>query len=123
MGPWKTGWWAEPGVTQKNDKSKEAVQKIKTFFEEARAYAQTAEPEEINLRLEAMRGVFDGNKTVFINANSVKQITQAVNFILEFKFIQNCISLHKFKNYKYVCITIQNLKILINANITCGLFS
>lgn len=59
------------------DKQKAELQK---FFTEAKGYCASGKPEEKNLRFEAMRGVFGGTQTLYIHANNVKQITDAVPF-------------------------------------------
>jgi imidazolonepropionase-like amidohydrolase len=59
---------------------------LRQFFREAQAYANVAaaQTKEKNLKLEAMRGVFDGSKKLFIRADEAKSITAAVNFAKEF---------------------------------------
>ncbi|MCS6808267.1 MAG: amidohydrolase family protein [Bacteroidota bacterium] len=54
------------------------------LFREAQAYAKSAMPKEKNLRLEAMRGLFDGSKKLFIRAHHAKAIIAAVQFAREF---------------------------------------
>jgi imidazolonepropionase-like amidohydrolase len=57
------------------------------FFREAQAYAKAASagtPKEKNLRFEAMRGLFDGSKKLFIRADEAKTILAAVNFAKDF---------------------------------------
>lgn len=78
-------WWAEPGQGKKNEKNKEQTLLLKNFFEDAKAYSALAEHEEKNLRFEAMRGVFDGSKTLFIHADFVKEIIQAVTFARDYE--------------------------------------
>jgi imidazolonepropionase-like amidohydrolase len=78
------GWWAEPAPAKKNDKYAEQLGKIRSFFADAKAYGEISHVER-DLRFEAMRGLFDGNKTLFIHANKVKQITEAINFSKEMK--------------------------------------
>ncbi len=77
----RRGWWAEPGETDqgKKDERAEKIQEIRDFFRRAKAYA-TSSPEKIDLRLEAMRGLFDGRKTLFVHANAAREITEAVQF-------------------------------------------
>lgn len=77
------GWWAESGPMKKNEKTKEQLSLLKSFFEDAKAYSQVSNNEEKNLRFEAMRGIFDGSKTLFIHTDFVKEIIQAVNFAKE----------------------------------------
>lgn len=75
------GWWAEPEEIKKDDKYKEQVQSITRLFDEAYAYSKKGNnAAEKNLRLEAMRGIFDGSKNLYINAAYSKAITEAVLF-------------------------------------------
>jgi imidazolonepropionase-like amidohydrolase len=74
------GWWAEPGEIKKEDKYKEYVQSVIQLFDEAAAYAKKTNTTEKNLRLDAMRGIFDGSKKLYINVAYAKGITEAVLF-------------------------------------------
>ncbi|HRI28262.1 MAG TPA: amidohydrolase family protein [Chitinophagales bacterium] len=74
------GWWAEQGGIKLNEKYGEQVETIKSFFEEARAYCQTDKHPEKNLKMEAMCGLFNGTKKLFVNVNYVKEIVDVVNF-------------------------------------------
>jgi imidazolonepropionase-like amidohydrolase len=80
-----------PQVYHKHyDKGKIAVEKIKsydqqkreilTFFDESKAYATLKNPAISELRYEAMRGLFDGSKTLFVHADDVKALTEVVAF-------------------------------------------
>lgn len=75
-----TGWWAEPGEIKREERYKENVQSIGRLFDEAAAYARKASPEIRNLRLEAMKGLFDGSKNLYIRASLAKPIMEAVLF-------------------------------------------
>ena len=46
------------------DKNVESLEKI---FTDAVAYAAVEKPKDVNLRLESLRGLFDGTKTLFIS--------------------------------------------------------
>ncbi len=74
------GWWAEPAEIKKEDKYKEQVQSLTRLFDEASAYAKKASPTEKNLRFDAMKGLFDGSKTLYINVAYAKGITESVLF-------------------------------------------
>ena len=75
----RSGWWsAEPGIVSKNKKYAEQVLEIENLLKEAQAYAQTSNPKTINLKFEAMRGLFDGSKQLFIDADFSKSITESV---------------------------------------------
>jgi imidazolonepropionase-like amidohydrolase len=59
------------------DKNVESLEKI---FSDAIAYAAVEKPEDVNLRLESMRGLFDGTKTLFISSTEPKGIIAAISF-------------------------------------------
>lgn len=81
----KNGWWAEPLPSDKNNKYNEELKSLKAFFENAFAYFKTTSPIETNLRYEAMKDIFLGNKILYIHADYVKDIIAAVNFSKQFK--------------------------------------
>jgi len=62
----------------------------KAFFDEALAYSKKEKYDEVNIRFEAMRGIFTGKKTLFIHANFVKEITAAVSFIKRYE-LKKCV--------------------------------
>ncbi|MEZ4738416.1 MAG: amidohydrolase family protein [Flavobacteriales bacterium] len=78
----RSGWWAEPGETdrEKKDERMMKIREITTFFRAAKAYAKDPAPLVIDLRMEAMRGVFNGKKALFVNANAAREITEVVQF-------------------------------------------
>jgi imidazolonepropionase-like amidohydrolase len=63
-----------------NKNYEEKVAELKEFFTNAQAYCKEENHEEKNLRFEAMRGIFSGEQTLFIHANFVKEITEAIDF-------------------------------------------
>ena len=78
-----TGWsGAEKEDADK--KENENIEKLKTLFKDAKAYSLTKNPVEMNLKLEAMKGLFDGSKGLFIHVNDVKGIMQAIDFSKEY---------------------------------------
>lgn len=76
------GWWAEPGETdsEKKDERVKKLEELRQFFRRARAYAAEKAPATIDVRLEAMRGLFDGGKALFVRADAAREITEAVQF-------------------------------------------
>lgn len=80
----KNGWWAEPQPSEKNNKYSEQVNELSAFFENALAYYNTPNVVEKNLRFEAMKGIFDGTKNLYIHADYVKDIIGAINFSKKF---------------------------------------
>jgi imidazolonepropionase-like amidohydrolase len=79
------GWWAEPQPATANKKYDEQLNELKKFFADAKAYASETNQEEKNLRFEAMRGIFDGSKNLYLHADDEKDIIAAVNFANQFQ--------------------------------------
>lgn len=80
----KHGWWAEPQPSEKNTRFQEQLNDLTTFFENANAYYNAPASGEVNLRYEAMKGVFNGSKNLYLHADYVKDIMLAVNFAKKF---------------------------------------
>jgi imidazolonepropionase-like amidohydrolase len=57
---------------------------LKSYFAQAKAYADAEKPEVFNARFTAMEGLFDGTKKAFVNVNRQKDIITAVQFFEEF---------------------------------------
>ena len=71
------------------DPVKEGLDKIdqmKSFFREARAYQATPIHEETNLKLAAVKGLFDKSQKLYIHANTTRQMLVALDFVKEFGF-------------------------------------
>ena len=64
----------------------EKVEKIKSFFNEAKAYLAEPTHEETNLKFEAVKGLFDKKQKLYVHANTVKQMLVALDFVKEFGF-------------------------------------
>ncbi len=62
------------------------VETIKTFFADAKAYYQEKTHAANNLKLEAVRGLFEGKQKLFVRANEVKQILLAMDIAKTFGF-------------------------------------
>lgn len=71
-------------VEEQAKRAEKALSEAKMYFREARAYAQSPAVGEKNLKFEAMRGLFSGEKKLFIRAYDAKSILAAVAFGKEF---------------------------------------
>ncbi|MBD1393622.1 amidohydrolase family protein [Mucilaginibacter glaciei] len=73
---------AVPGVVQETpaERAQKAIDAITRLFVEAKGYADGTRPATSNIRLEAMKGLFNGTKKLFVIADGAKQIMQAVAF-------------------------------------------
>ncbi len=78
-----SGWWTERRI--KRDKDYEInKEKIELLFEQALAYSKKENPAEKNLKFEAMRGLFDGRKKLYVHTNNVSTIVEAAMFGKEY---------------------------------------
>jgi len=69
---------ADPEDKQRERMMKE-MNNIEQLFREAKAYS-LSKPEEKNLRFEAMNGLFNGTKKLYVHCGYVKEISSAVLF-------------------------------------------
>ena len=56
------------------------VQQLNTFFEAAQAYAQVEKPEVTNLKFESMRGLFGGQRKLYLHTGNARAMRDAVLF-------------------------------------------
>ncbi len=80
-------WWEESSSKKGNDKYAEEKDKIKTFFNDAKAYSDAKEP-KFDARFEAMKACFNGVKRVYIHADNIQQLLDIIDFSknMELKF-------------------------------------
>ncbi|MEO6524825.1 MAG: amidohydrolase family protein [Mucilaginibacter sp.] len=71
---------ALPGAESAADRAQRILDELDKYFVEAKAYAELPKPAVTNLRFEAMKGLFDGSKKLFVIADGSKEIIQAVAF-------------------------------------------
>ena len=62
------------------------VEEIKNFFREAKAYNQESTHTYTNLKLEAIKGLFEKKQKLYIHGDQVKQMLVAIDFVKEFGF-------------------------------------
>ena len=65
-------------VTQKNSKRQLVLNELDKTFNDAMAYS--IGKESVNLKMEAMKGLYDGSKTLFVRTDFSKEIIEAVQF-------------------------------------------
>lgn len=73
---------ATPGAAAQEtpaERAQKIIDNLNSYFTEAKAYAE-AKPKVINLRFEAMKGLFNGSKKLFVNADGSKEIIQSIAF-------------------------------------------
>lgn len=64
----------------------EKIDRIKSFFHEAKAYFAETSHEKTNLKFNAVKGLFERKQKLYIHANTVKQMLLALDFVREFGF-------------------------------------
>lgn len=73
-------WWLgeDPGL-KLNTNYTSNVDKLTGFFNEAKSYLKGSQNPK-NLPFDALKGVLSGSQNLYVHANGVKEITDAVNF-------------------------------------------
>ncbi len=73
-------WWlGEDAGLKPNKQYNKQVTELEAYFTESKSYNK-GDKKESHLPYEAMSGLFDGSKRLYINVNDEKGITDAVNF-------------------------------------------
>ncbi len=75
-------WWA-PSAEEQEKRTGEQLKAIENFFGEAKAYFEQAKP-TLNLKLEALRAVFEGKSRVYVRVSQAKGMVSAVNFFKQY---------------------------------------
>ena len=70
-------WWMGETDMRPNEEYGSQTQQITTLLADAKAYAESR-PAQVNLKLEAMRGLFDGSKQLFIHTGKAKGMMESV---------------------------------------------
>jgi imidazolonepropionase-like amidohydrolase len=68
---------------KRNEKRQEMLDLFKSTFSDARAYSEITNPSPVNLRLAAMKPLFDGSANLYIRADYAKDIIEAIKFARE----------------------------------------
>ena len=75
---YNTGWWAEPGEVKQNKKYQEKINELDKLFSKANSYHLSSKI--IDLKMESMKGLFDGTKKLYLHANSASDMRDAIEF-------------------------------------------
>jgi imidazolonepropionase-like amidohydrolase len=68
---------------KRNDKRQEVLDKFNSVFADAKAYADISNPSPVNLRMAAMKPLFDGSTNLYIRAEYAKDIIESIKFAKE----------------------------------------
>ena len=83
------GGFGGPNAGVQTDPVKEGLEKIeklKSFFKEAKAYLAATDNKETNLKFEAVKNLFSKKQKFYVHGNTVKQMLVALDFVKEFGF-------------------------------------
>ena len=75
---YNTGWWGEPGETKENKDYQAKINKLEKLFSKAKAYESASKT--IDLKMESMKGLFDGTKNLYLHSNSASDMRDAIDF-------------------------------------------
>ncbi|MBK7131178.1 MAG: amidohydrolase family protein [Crocinitomicaceae bacterium] len=78
------GWWAEPGGNNSNENYGKIKNAIWDFFTKAQAYLNEKFPDETDIKLEAMRHLFNGSQRLYIHADFAPELNDIVDFVRHF---------------------------------------
>ena len=78
-----TGWWGNPGENKKNEKYIKKTEEIQDFLTKALSYAKSNNI--IDLKMESMRGLFNGKKTLYIHVDYTKEIRHSIEMAINLK--------------------------------------
>lgn len=62
------------------------IEDIRKFFKEAKAYKEETKHNSINLKYEAVKGLFDQRQTLYVHCDLVREMMVAISFAKEFGF-------------------------------------
>ena len=80
---YNTGWWAQQGETKQNKEYQNRINELEKLFSRASSYANYSNI--IDLKMESMKGIFDGSKNLYIHANISSDIRDAISFSEKYK--------------------------------------
>ena len=72
-------WLGEDPSLKVNKNYLYNIQKLKTFIENAKVYDPKQNP--VHLPYQAMKGLFDGSKTIYLHATDEKQIVDGISYL------------------------------------------
>ncbi|WP_052143744.1 amidohydrolase family protein [Wocania ichthyoenteri] len=100
-------WWLgeAPGL-KSNKEYTNQITEIANYFNESKAYNKGIKP-ITNLPYEALQGIFNGSKTLYINVDDEKGITDAINFTKEHG-VKNMVIVGGREAYKVANLLKQN---------------
>jgi len=85
----QSGWWAEPGTINENEKYNEDITQLKIFFKKVKSYTNSSGL--MDLQMESTKNLFNGSKTLYIHANNTSDMLDAIDFVNDFEITKTVI--------------------------------
>lgn len=82
---YRYGWWAEPGGSNSNEQYATIKNQIWDFCSQAKAYVNERFPKNKDLKLEAMRRIFNGDQRLYIHADFAPEMNDIIDFVRHFE--------------------------------------
>lgn len=76
----KSGWYGDFGELKQSEQAQKLIDELDQFIVDAKAYCEQDVRSLKNLRLEAMCGVLNGEKTLYIHADRIREMASAIRF-------------------------------------------
>lgn len=73
----QTGWWAQPGEIKKTEEYDNQLLELKNYLLKSKSYSNTKD-KKLDIEMEAMSGLFDGSKNLYIHANLKREMMDAI---------------------------------------------
>jgi len=87
-------WWlGEDRGLKRNMNYSSQIENVRDFFD--KSFANMNTKKSMNLKSKAMKGVFEGTTTVYLNADDEKEIVDGVSFLKDYgieKIVIDCVS-------------------------------
>lgn len=74
-------WWLGETDWKKNEDYDKKTREIEEFLQNSWSYAQQEDPEEVNLKMKAMKGLYKGQKKMYVHADGKRQIIESVRML------------------------------------------
>jgi imidazolonepropionase-like amidohydrolase len=78
------GQGAASSAPDPKEEQQKQLSDLENYFIEAKAYSELAKPAEFNSRFDAMKGLFNGSKKLFVHVNGSRDIIMAVKLAKKF---------------------------------------
>ncbi|MCI4667170.1 MAG: amidohydrolase family protein [Bacteroidia bacterium] len=74
-------WWLGETNSRPNPNYKPTIEAYKKALLDGAAYAKETSPAPKNLKMESMKGLYDGSKTMYVSVNNAKAIMKSVSLL------------------------------------------